>query len=378
MKLFDLSKISFFFKCSCIIATIIIVFHWIFVYIENEDVSHIEVQSVETMKNIAHPELNICLIQPFLDEKLTQISAEMNRNGYLSYMIGKSNKTDIYKLVDFDNVTIDLVEYLFMMNFIWKNGSFSTCNGNQFCPFGSFKNNLNLIVRRDIFIKCFGFETNHYHTKQLNGINILFKSTLLNIVRNINDITVSLNYPKQRLSKVDPGNPIWHNYLNTYSKEVITIQMVEILERRNTIRNPCVPQEINYDEFVVQRKLEQIGCKTPYHTATTFENISICESQKKMKEAAFDAFSAAHGNPPPCRTFSGTFSSSTEANEAFAIKEHPGELSLIIWYADKVKVITQLRQIDAQALIGYIGGYIGFILGKILMEAKNFAKIFLF
>ena len=161
MKSFELSKISLFFKGSCIIATIFIVFHWIFVFMENKDVSHIEVQSVETMKNIALPELNICLIQPFLDEKFNQISAEINRNGYLSYMIGKSNNSDIYKPLDFDNVTIDLVEYLLMMNFIWKNGSLSTCNGNRFCPFGSFKNNLNLIVRRDIFIKCFGFEANN-------------------------------------------------------------------------------------------------------------------------------------------------------------------------------------------------------------------------
>ena len=120
--------------------------------------------------------------------------------------------------------------------------------------------------------------------------------------------------------------------------------MVEILKRRHTIQNPCISQEINYDEFVVQKKLEQVGCKTPYHTA--FENISICQSQKKMKEAAFDAFSAAHGYPPPCRTVSGIFSSSSEANEAFTMEDHPGELSLIIWYADKVKVITQLRQID--------------------------------
>ena len=374
MKSYNLSKISFFFKGMCIMATIVIVFHWICVYMENEDVSHIEVQSVETMKNVALPELNICLIQPFLDEKLNQINSEINRNGYLSYMIGKSNVTDIYKSVDFDNVTIDLANYLNMMNFIWKNGSFSTCNGNRFCAFGSFKNNLNLIVRRDVFIKCFGFEPNHYHTKQLTGLNLLFKSSILNLVRNLNDITVSLNYPKQRLTKVDPGSNIWHNHFNTYSKEVITIQMVEILERRNTIRNPCISQEINYDEFIVQKKLEQVGCKTPYHTPTAFENISICESQKKMKEAAFDAFSAAHGNPPPCRTLSSIFSSSTEANEAFALKEHPDQLSLIIWYADKVKVITQLRQIDAQALIGYIGGYIGFILGKILKEANNTEK----
>ena len=110
MKLYNLSKIRFFFKGICVSATIVIVSIGyqpvtdtnlqnilVCVYMENEDISHIEVQSV------------------------------------------------------------DLVDYHFMMNFILKNGSFSTCNGNRFCAFGSSKNNLNLIVRRDVFIKCFGF-----------------------------------------------------------------------------------------------------------------------------------------------------------------------------------------------------------------------------
>ena len=121
--------------------------------------------------------------------------------------------------------------------------------------------------------------------------------------------------------------------------------------------------ETNYDDFVVRSKLDLVGCKTPYHKK--FENFSICQTQKKMKEAAFDGFTATYGYPPPCRTFSGIFSSSKETNDEIGVEKNPLLISLIIWYNDKVKIITQLRQIDAQALVGYIGGYIGLILGTI-------------
>ena len=162
MKLFEASKVNLLFKVTCIITTIIIIFYWILVYMENEDVSHIEVQSVENMKDIALPELTLCLAQPFLEEKLHQINPAINHTDYISYLIGESNVTEIFESIDFDDVTIDLVDYLRTMNFIWKNGTKSDCPGKQYCPFGSFKNNLNLVVKNDIFIKCFGLELNHF------------------------------------------------------------------------------------------------------------------------------------------------------------------------------------------------------------------------
>ena len=37
---------------------------------------------------------------------------------------------------------------------------------------------------------------------------------------------------------------------------------------------------------------------------------------------------------------------------------------LLISYPDKIKVITQLKSVDAHMLIGNIGGYIGLFLGN--------------
>ena len=90
-------------------------------------------------------------------------------------------------------------------------------------------------------------------------------------------------------------------------------------------------------------------------------------------ESAIDGVSLAHDYPPPCRALSGIFSRLTEVPDEIKFRNHRRPLSLRIWYADKVKIITQFRQVDFQTLVGYIGGYIGLILGKIL---KHFCLIF--
>ena len=364
MKQPSFLKIDFLFKGSCMIATISIIVYWIHVYRKNEDVSHIEVKSIETMKEITIPELSLCLIQPFLDEKLHKISPELGRKNYASYLVGEFNVTEMYRRIDFDNVTIDLVEHLGFLNFTWRNGSMDNCTDNENCPFGRIRNSLNLLLWKRIFTKCFTLELNHYHAGQISGINLMFKPTIMSSLRNAKDVVASWNFPGQMLTKLDPGYHIWNKHRKANQTEMISIGTIEIIERRNTMQTPCIPQEKKYDEYIMNENLKKVGCKAPYHI--TSENISICKTSEKMMESAIDGVSLAHDYPPPCRALSGIFSRLTEVPEEIKLRNHHRPLLLRIWYADKVKIITQFRQVDFQTLVGYIGGYIGLILGKIL------------
>ena len=65
---------------------------------------------------------------------------------------------------------------------------------------------------------------------------------------------------------------------------------------------------------------------------------------------------------PPCQGISSVI---------YTLDSYPGTsmidisslVSLLISYTDKFKIITQSQKIDFQALIGYIGGYVGLFLG---------------
>ena len=45
-----------------------------------------------------------------------------------------------------------------------------------------------------------------------------------------------------------------------------------------------------------------------------------------------------------------------------------GVLVIGVGYPEQVKIITQSRAVDFNALIGNIGGYIGLFLGRLLLE----------
>ena len=64
--------------------------------------------------------------------------------------------------------------------------------------------------------------------------------------------------------------------------------------------------------------------------------------------------------PPPCLEMSNVVSSMNILKEF-----NNTSPALVLNYPDKIKVITQLKSVDAHMLIGNIGGYIGLFLGNI-------------
>ena len=79
-----------------------------------------------------------------------------------------------------------------------------------------------------------------------------------------------------------------------------------------------------------------------------------------MQNSMFEMQGVDSNYLPPCQGIS---------NLVLYHKQTPNldtsSVVLSIALLEKVKIITQSRLVDVQALIGYIGGYIGLFLGKI-------------
>ena len=98
-----------------------------------------------------------------------------------------------------------------------------------------------------------------------------------------------------------------------------------------------------------------------------YETFPICGTQEKMKQSFFKWPDATYRYPTPCE------GASNIGYEFYNVKFQeqffdPASLMVSVSYTNKIKIISQSRLIDGQALIGYIGGYVGLLLGKQILQ----------
>ena len=133
-----------------------------------------------------------------------------------------------------------------------------------------------------------------------------------------------------------------------------------MLKGRNKAHKPCYDGSVSYDDRLLKRQLELVGCRTPYQKF--HEEYPICDV--KLKESVFRMNEKFEDVLIPCEEISlltydyisygfgnGTW------NATF------GYFPLFIMYPDRVKEIKNSVAIDEHTLIGNIGGYIGLFLG---------------
>ena len=148
---------------------------------------------------------------------------------------------------------------------------------------------------------------------------------------------------------------------------IFTIQELEILKRRSKRSNPCISEELNFDEIVLNEHLEEIGCRAPFQT--TYQNLSICNSKEKMKDANAFMGNLIRTSKIPCTT-------ATKISFKFAeqdtVLKGSDWFHIQIFYPYQYKEIIQVKAVDIQTAIGNAGGYIGLFLGKVAIKSEKF------
>ena len=133
-KYFDVS--SNFFKFMCCIIALFMVGFWIFKFIRNEDVSTIEYISYDSNKDIAYPEISICILRPFIYQNLTGHSgSNVSVKDYEGYLRGDTMFSEEYAKTNFDHVTLDLFDYVQVVEVLMKNGTWLGCISLEACQY---------------------------------------------------------------------------------------------------------------------------------------------------------------------------------------------------------------------------------------------------
>ena len=362
MKHLNWSTVHLSFKSACFIASAGMVFYWLIKYNRNEDVSVVEYRSLKTLDDAIYPEFIICIEDPLIDDRIKEVSSEISSRGYLKYLSGKNLGNGSYQHVSYENVTIDLQDHLTSMYIKWSGGSgadWEPCSSSKDCRFAKFKTIANGFASGALIYKCFGLQLNTSYAKNISNVMVMFSSDLTKLLTKVRSVYASFIYPQQLLQRFDGTRVSILNDLNAkWKAPYVKLEALEIIKRRNKPNQQCFLEWMQFDDHVLKQHIDKVGCRAPY--MKRYKNFSLCDTEMKMKQSMFEMQGIDSNYLPPCQGISNLAITHEQLPNPY-----PGSVVIIIGFLDKIKIITQSRLVDIQALIGYIGGYIGLFMGKI-------------
>ena len=352
----------------CCIGTVIMVCYWIVRYHKNEDVSSVEYQAIDTMEDPTQVELTLCMSNPVLEDKIKKIRPDLNGKDYIKYLRGEIIGNQTYEMINYENVAFNLFDHFKSLTAIPRNDSnHRVCSNVDQCRFMSLKNSLNGFSYFSANImKCFTIGIDSKESRNIKTIHISFGSTLKPLLAKIGTIRAGFTYPEQLLVSAG-GVPIWENPNETMMWHSFTIRNMEILKQRYKGNNQCEPNWKVFDSVMIEKHIKKTGCRPPYLSNNS--KFSLCNTQRKLKNSLFERMYQPHRYNPPCQgisklDFKYDLYPKDYGQTWKTTYTQPSWYSLIINYPDKMKVITQVQAVDFQALVGYVGGYVGLFLGN--------------
>ena len=190
-----------------------------------------------------------------------------------------------------------------------------------------------------------------------------FKKSLKHMIKDAKQVIVLFNHPSQLVRPRSGPETIWDEKENAHMKiEMFQISSVELLKRRNKSRNKCTVDWNGYDDLVLKHHIRKIGCRAPY--ISKYSEFPICNAKDRIRKAYFDGWQLDKlYMDEPCQEMTNIdFKHTFKTFGPNATKY--GRYRMYVAFPMKGKIVTQLQEVDAHALIGNIGGYIGLFLGK--------------
>ena len=357
------------FKFICFIATISIIAFWLYkCYILDDDLCLVDYFPADS-DEVESPILSICTENRFSDEKLKKIRPNLNSSYYLAYLQGKVMDENLTK-VDYDDVSFDITDYIAGYEVRLNNGTKLESK-----ELTKYQNPIHVtyngfFLSKDLkkFIKCFGHSVRKEYRKEVHSIETYYNLPKVEMYSAFGRHYASVHYPNQFLASVKNMrfflNPIFLDK-KRISTRWFNVHEMEVLKRRNKRRYECLDfnDEFRFDEHVQMKHSTQFACRAPYQNLD--KTRPICNTTEKMRNAAFVFNEDFDLTIHPCDSM---------ANIRFEMATIivPRHLQTFLTKFDgislaipkKVRVVKQSKAIDTNCLIGYVGGYVGVLLGK--------------
>ena len=340
--------LRYFFNLACFAVAFGMTVVWLFTYLENEDSVKVYLKALDFLEG-QYPMISFCLRDPFIESELKRYNETLTGLMYKRFLSGKSF-SKYMKDINFDDVTLNLADF-YLVSFVrFRNGS--QVHRFYFLPQATVSG-----FRNGIFFKCFGL---HSKFANIDLISFRFNSSLYpgGIRPSRPFFFALLHLPNQISLAKNFGKNTWPKRIEKKGHIMsFKLQQLEVLKRRNKRNDHCVPNELNFDQMILDDYLDKLGCKAPYHR--TDKNLEVCDSILNMKKANFDHL--GNENPKKACTSVSIITFTYDEHD----KKGNDKFSILIEYPSQYKEVVMVRAVDLQTVIGNAGGYIGLFLGKI-------------
>ena len=360
------------FHTICWISTGLLLCYWIYLFSLDEDICLVDYKKYYDTPDHSFPVLSFCLRNPFSEEKLRSEYSEATPKSYGQFLLGKNYSASMLS-VNYSNVVLDARKYATEYWIEWRNGT------NNFIPISNATNRMLVSSFAGswayMFYQCYSL-----HIPPNKDINSLFieinsnifpgrirtnKFSFITVLHTKNQLllsrTLKFKYPRREQND---------SYVLRYK-----IKGVEFIKRRYKKNNPCYKEWTNYDDMIYKDHAKTLGCTPPYFKSIA--NIPRCSNEDQMAALPFQFRHDDYGKPPPCEGFESIDYDFEEhiikdlSYEDYHYRRGHFWIGLYV-YDQKFKEITQIKAMDFNALIGYIGGYIGLILGYSILHIPEY------
>lgn len=260
--------------------------------------------------------------------------------------------------VDFNDVTVNLNNYLKKKLTLFKNGTVEIRGSSEIR-----KSSLQITYSGFFYgglLKCFGvgLKNKEIETEQIQTDSKVFPNGYRpGYPEDLRPITF-IHSPGEFLMEPKTGRGDWpRRFTRTSYKMKFALTNVDVLMRRNKRSLPCM-DHIDYDQQIFNHHAEKIGCKPPY--LNVLGNFSTCISKDKIREGYFDYGLIRESLKQSCRSLQNINSRLDERD----VVTKEGGFWIEFFPPDAFKEIIQVQAVDIHSLIGNCGGYIGLFCGK--------------
>ena len=350
------------FYATCIVTVTFMVGYWFYKSeYEDRDIGVVDYKSFEQAKDVQFPIPYLCFLDPFLKKKFNDTDLSINATTYTEYLTGE-RFNESFQNIDYQNMTLDLNDYFLSASEKFLNESEFRDSNLSFIHKEIFSG----IFYNGYFAKCFSFENELKENHHIQKISLQYNKTRLfddlgGPEESEIGIYYNIYYPEQFLLQLSSpyklSMTLSHYYLTLW------VDDLELLKRRSSRNKQCTETENSFDELVLSKHVETVGCRAPYIGSQPI--FPICDTQEQIMEGKYEYKDVRNKYYPKACVRTSKLGIHAKAT-TLPKDSYVDDWNLMIIYPEEVRLITQSKEIDVHTLIGNIGAYIGLFLGNIV------------
>ena len=369
-------SIDTFFQILCVISTICLGSYVIYQYILDEDLTEVSFKKFHEDDESIYPEISVCLTDAYLDNRLKQLGAGINGRSYRKFLNGE-HWDDRMAKIDYDNVTLDIKDYLI-----------ETCIRQKFkdghCK--PFNAKISTFVHQ--IRKC--FTINNPDKTSILFVEAKLNSTLFpsSIRPAGSKFLLRFSFRHQLFRSATSTFLNWPDRINASKSFLMDfrIRNTHVLRRRqDKPSNPCFAWN-DYDQLVFEDMIKEVGCKPMYWNKPT--SLSDCKEKEKMKmfvDKFYERYFPIDQNLvdiPPClevqyvkMDYKDLPANNLETRKETIQDNQDDWFKIRLWY--RSPTFMEIKQVKAycfESVVGNGGGYVGLFLGYSLVQLPNLIK----